>query len=158
MTGKQVTTGPDLGHTTTRTIIPAVVQQRILSSVRNPKVFNDCGAAIQLLVIIIERCETGSSCEINYPALSVETDIPAPTLKNWGATLEVTGYITKTKTAHGVHVEVHLDKLPGYGFDGVAPDPSAEIRAQLEALQATVNAAFDGYKHRLESHARDEAA
>jgi hypothetical protein len=99
-----------------------------------------------LFVRILEKCGTGSECEMNYQRLCEAIGQPEATLKHWAAALQERGYITKTKAAHGSLVRVHLDRLPVPDVDsndkGTAHDAALEF---IKGLRGTVIAACDGF-------------
>lgn len=99
-----------------------------------------------LFVRILEKCGDSIACEINYEALKEETGLPAPTLKHWAANLEKQGFITKLKSAHGSHVEVHLEKLPlTEAGTCVTETPDNAAIDFIKGLRGTVIAACDGF-------------
>ena len=116
-----------------------------------PQVFHDLGAAVQLLVALIERCGEGCTCETNHDRLATELGSSKPTIKNWMATLADAGFISKSKSAHGLRIQLNVDRLPppDDGPDGEGRDPRQQTVDLLRSLQATLNAAVDGAIHRV---------
>ena len=141
---------PDLGQTEVTHKLPAVTAQRMLSAARAPELHRAIGAAILLLIRILERCGERDECEMNYTDMAAELGIPVPTLKKWAKDLEDHGYITKSKSAHGTRVSVLLDKLPGTALAILCgKDDNGQLRETIRGLRSTMNAALDGVMARI---------
>jgi hypothetical protein len=110
------------------------------------RIFRDLGTSLMLFIRILERCGDGTECEINYETLFEEPFIREPTLKNWAKTLLNHGFITKTKTPHGSHVHVNLEKLPASATNGSSGKTANDAAIDfVKGLCGTVNAACEGF-------------
>jgi len=145
---------PDLGIPPPLPKISGMAEIRILTVVRSPEIYRDLGPATPLLVHILERCGSGTTCSLNYGELARETGISGSTLKKWGNDLDARGVVRKTKAAHGVHFSLAMERL-------LRVDPAAQLDVQkvahaadiLRGLRSTLGATIDGALGQLQAPA-----
>jgi hypothetical protein len=100
-------------------------------------------AAVNALVMVIERCGDGDTCVLNYRQAAAVCNVHFKSFQLWMNRLAADGWITKTpKGQEGVQVRLNVQKVGCLNVCAAAQDALARAEDQLGHMRAVQDALF----------------